>query len=118
MPMYDAPNGSKSYYILERVGVGLEERYLYKLGTAAFYIGESPDQSESPKWSRGKYAFQFDTYSAACHWLARWKPAGTHRVVYVNEDTDQFRAVDRPVEPNRMDERDWREFHYMNGKSN
>ena len=117
MPMYDAPKGSKSYYILERVGVGLEERYLYKLGKM-FLIGEDPDRSESPKWGRGQYAFRFDTYSAACHWLARWKPAGTHRVVYVNEDTDRFQAVDRPVEPDRIDERDWREFHYMNGKSN
>ena len=117
MPMYDAPNGSKSYYVLERVGVGLDERYLHKLGKM-FLIGEDPDRSERPRWSECKRAFRFDTYSAACHWLARWKPAGTHRVVYINEETDQFQAVDRPVEPERIDERDWQEFTHMNGRSN
>ena len=106
MPMYDAPNGSKSYYVIERVGVVLKERYLHKLGKHVI------------KWSECKYAFRFETYSAACHWLARYKPAGTHRVVYINEETDEFQAVDRPVEPDRMDERDWREFTHMNGRNN
>lgn len=115
--MYDAPYGSTQYYVLERVGAPIEERYLYKLGKM-FLIGEDPDLSQDPKWSECKYAFRFDTYTSACHWLARWKPAGTHRVVHINEETDEFQAVDRPVEMDRFDERDWREFHHMNGKSN
>ena len=118
MPMYDAPNGSKRYYIIERTGVPLDERFLHTLGKM-FLIGEDPDQSKQPTWMHCENAFRFDTYCAACHWLARWKPAGTHRLVYVDEDTDEFKYVmDGPVDQQRFDERDWQEYHHMNGKSN
>ena len=115
MPMYDAPNGSKQYYIIERIGVPLCERYLHKLGKQLL-IGESPDQSKQPSWDRAHHAFRFDTYTAACHWLLRIRPAGTHRLVYVDENTDEFKYVmEGPVDQERFDERDWKEYHHMNG---
>ena len=118
MPMYDAPNGSKQYYIIERIGVPLCERYLHKLGKQLL-IGESPDQSKPPSWERAHHAFRFNTYTAACHWLLRIRPDGTHRLVYVDENTDEFKYVmDGPVDQERFDERDWKEYHHMNGKSN
>ena len=118
MPLYDAPKHSPRYYIIERCGVPLTERYLCTLGKM-FLIGEDPDRSAHPTWMHCENAFRFDTYTAACHWLARWKPAGTHRLVYVDDEQDVFKYVmDGPVEPDRIDERDWREFHHMNGKSN
>ena len=116
--MYDAPNGSKQYYIIERNGKGGSVLYLKTLGKT-FLIGEDPDQSKEPTWSEEKYAFRFDAYTSACHWLLRWRPSGGNRVVYVDENTDDFiYADDGPVDKDRFDERDWREYHHMNGKSN
>ena len=118
MPLYDAPNGSTQYYIIEQTGVVHQDRYLKTLGKT-FLIGEDPDQSASPTWGYCEHAFQFDTYSAACHWLARWRPVGTHRLVHVDEDQGtRLYVMDGPVDQDRMDERDWQEFHHMNGKSN
>lgn len=118
MPMYDAPHGSKKYYIIERTGVPLTERYLCTLGKI-FLIGEDTDQSKRPTWMHCENAFRFDSYTSACHWLLRWKPEGTHRLVYVNEETDEFKYVmDGPVDQERFDERDWKEYHHMNGRSN
>lgn len=118
MPMYDAPNGSTRYYIIERTGVVHQDRYLKTLGKI-FLIGEDPDQSSHPTWGYCEHAFRFDTYSAACHWLARWKPVGTHRLVHVDIDEGTKTYVtDGPVEPDRFAERDWKEFHHMNGRTN
>lgn len=116
MPMYDAPNGSTKYYIIERNGPGGSVAYLKTLGKTLL-IGEDPDQSEAPTWSEGKYAFRFDTYTAACHWLLRLRPDGGIRVAYVDESTDDFiYADDGPIDKERFDERDWKEYHHMNGK--
>jgi hypothetical protein len=39
--------------------------------------------------------------------------------VYVDEEKDEFRYVmDGPVDQEHFDERDWREYHHMNGRSN
>lgn len=117
MPMYDAPNGSKQYYIIERIGVPLCKRYLHKLGKQLPLWASV--QREPPIWDREHHAFRFDTYTAACHWLLRIQPPGTHRLVYVDESTDEFKYVmDGPVDQERFDERDWKEYHHMNGKSN
>lgn len=116
--MYDTPNGSTKYYVIERVGVEPEQRYVRSLGRQLILNDPWDQPPKDPTFGRGDQWFKFDSYTSACHWLARWTPAGTYRVVYVNEETDQFQAVDRPVEPERMDERDWREFTHMNGKSN
>ena len=116
--MYDAPNGSTRYYIIEQTGVPLHRRFLHTLGKT-FLIGEDPDQSKRPTWSDGDQAFRFDSYTSACHWLLRWRPDGTHRLVYVDEEKDEFRYVmDGPVDQEHFDERDWREYHHMNGRSN
>ena len=117
MPMYDSKPGSKRYYIIERCGVPLTVRFLHTIGKIPV-PGDGQALSKQPTWHEAKYAFRFDTYTAACHWLARWRPDGTHRLVYVDEDTDDFKYVmDGPAEPERFDERDWKEFHHMNGKS-
>ena len=116
MPMYDAPHSSTKYYIIERTGVPLDERFLHKLGIT-FLIGEDPSRAKDPVWAREELAFRFDTYTSACHWLLRWRPAGTHRLVYVNEETNEFKYVmDGPAEQERFDERDWKEYHHMNRK--
>jgi len=118
MPMYDAKPSSTKYYVIEKVGEAYHERYLYKLGKI-FLIGEFPDQSSSPEFNDINKAFRFDTYSAACHYLARWMLPGTYRVVWVDDENDIFEwAQDGPMEPSRFDERDWREYHHWNGKSN
>ena len=116
--MYDAPNGSTRYYIIERTNIVNQDRYLKTLGKM-FLIGEDPDQSEAPTWGYCEHAFRFDSYTSACHWLMRWRPQGTHRLVHVDLDEGIKRYVpDGPVEPDCFAERDWREFTHMNGKSN
>jgi hypothetical protein len=124
--MYDAPNGSTKYYIIEQTGVIDSKRYVKTLGKQ-FLINEDPDLSQDPTWGYSEHAFKFDSYTSACHWLLRWKPVGTHRLVYVEEEQDDkgrwinrtFKYVmDGPVDQERFDERDWKEYHHMNGKSN
>ena len=118
MPFYDSPTPLSRYYVIERTGVLYHERYLKTLGKI-FLIGEDPDQSKHPTWGYLEHAFQFASYTAACHWLARWRPAGTYRLVHVNDDEGtRTYCMDGPVEPDCFDERDWKEFHHMNGRSN
>jgi len=121
--MYDVTPGGRQYYTIERCEVPLTERFLHTLGEMR-PDGDDPErnyplQSKQPTWGEPKHAFRFDTYTAACHWLLRWKPQGTHRLVYINEDTTECKYVmDGPVERERFDERDWKEYHHMNGKRN
>ena len=116
--MYDAPKGSSQYYIIERTGKVGQDRFLKTLGKV-FLIGEDPDRSAKPSWGYCEHAFRFDTYTSACHWLMRWNPRGTHQLVYVDLDEGIRKYVpDGPVDPERFAERDWQEFHEMNGRSN
>ena len=117
MPEHDNTTETR-YYVIERVGVEPHKRYLKTIGHQLIINDPWDQKPADPTFGPGDRWFKWHSYTAACHWLARWKPAGTYRVVYVNEETDQFQAVDRPVDPERMDERDWREFTHMNGKSN
>jgi len=118
MPAHNTLNNIKQYYIIERCGVPLTERFLHTIGNTPV-PGDGQALSQQPTWERAKHAFRFDTYTAACHWLLRWTPVGTHRLVYVDENTDVFKYVmDGPVDLERFEERDWREYHHMNGKSN
>ena len=118
MPAHNTSNSSTNYYIIERTGEPLDQRFLHTLGKTPV-PGDGQALSQQPRWFDEKHAFRFDTYSAACHWLARWTPTGTHRLIYVDQDNDGFEYVmDGPVDQKRFDERDWKEYHHMNGKSN
>ena len=122
MPLHDQSNATK-YYVIERVGVESDQRFQKTLGHQLI-INDPWDQKPSdPVFGRSDQWFKWDTYTGACHWLARWNLPGTYRVMYVEEyedgDCDIFEwAENGPVDPERFDERDWKEFHHMNGKSN
>lgn len=121
MPEHDNTTETR-YYVIERVGVEPHKRYLKTIGHQLIINDPWNQKPTDPTFGPGDRWFKWHSYSAACHWLARWKPAGTYRVMYVEEDVDGdalvFEHVDSPVEPERTDERDWREFTHMNGKSN
>jgi hypothetical protein len=121
MPEHDSTTETK-YYVIERVGVEPYERYLKTLGHQLIINDPWDKEPADPKFGYSDQWFKWHSYTAACHWLARWKPSGTYRVMYVEEDTsgdaDTFDWAPVPVEPGSFDERDWREFHHMNGKSN
>ena len=122
--MYDSSNGSSSYYIVKQTFNNVN-RYMYHPGRVPIPWADKPGDglalSQQPEWGFKEKAFRFDTYTAACHWLARWTPLGKHQLIHVSE-TDNGKVEryvpDGPVDPNRIDERDWREFHHMNGKYN
>ena len=110
------PAWGKKYYLIEQVGVEYWKRYLTKIGKLPM-TGDWTDTQE-PEFGLWEDAFRWDTYRGATHFLARWKMPGTYRVMWVDEDNDEFEwAVDGPKELDRFDERDWQEFHEMNGKS-
>ena len=118
MPEHDTLTNSKQYYVIERCEVPLTERFLKTIGKTPV-PGDGQALSDQPTWGLPPHAFRWDTYTAACHWLLRWKPQGTHRLVYINEDTTECKYVmDGPVDTERLDERDWKEYHHMNGKRN
>lgn len=119
MPMFDSPNSSSSYYIVEQT-FNTVNRYMYRPGRMPT-PGDGQALTQEPEWRFKEKAFRFDTYTAACHWLARWTPLGKHQLIHVSE-TDSGKVEryvpDGPIDPDRIDERDWREFHHMNGKYN
>ena len=117
--MHNASPVSTKYYIIEKVGAEHWARYLYKLGKTHICLAPDTDKSENPTFKDGEQAFRFDTYTAACHYLARLMLPGTYRVMWVDDDNDIFEwAQDGPMEPSRFAERDWQEYHQWNGKSN
>jgi len=121
MPEHDDTTDTR-YYVIERVGVEPHKRYLKTLGRQLIINDPWDQKPTDPKFGPSECWFKWYSYTAACHWLARWRPDGTYRVMYVEEDADGdalvFEHVDSPVEPQRMDERDWQEFNHMNGRSN
>ena len=121
MPTHDNTTQTK-YYEIERVGVDPDQRYLRTLGRQLILNDPWDQPPKDPTFGRSDQWFKFDSYTGACHWLARWKPAGTYRVMWVEEapdgDCDTFEWAQQPQQPERFTERDWQEFHHMNGKSN
>tara|TARA_A100001011_G_C13971265_1_gene699375 strand:+ start:198 stop:569 length:372 start_codon:yes stop_codon:yes gene_type:complete len=123
MPEHNRTDQTR-YYVIERVGVEPHERFLTKLGHQLMLIFSSSfaQKPTDPTFGSSEHWFKWDTYTAACHWLARWKPPGTYRVMRVEEDADGdalvYEWAQQPVDQERFDERDWKEFHHMNGKSN
>lgn len=121
MPEHDNTTETK-YYVIERVGVELEQRYLKTIGRQLIMNDPWDEKPADPTFGRSDQWFKWHSYTAACHWLARWKLAGTYRVMRVEEDADgdadTFEWALWPVEPESFHERDWQEFHHMNGKSN
>ena len=112
------PAWKDKFYVIEHVGVEYHKRYLKELGHQ--YIMNDPwDQpARDPKFGSYEDAFRWSTYQSACHWLARWNLPGTYRVIWVDLDNDVFEWADGPREPDSFGERDWKEFHEWNGKSN
>lgn len=122
MPKHDDSNETR-YYVIEQVGVEPEHRFLKTIGRQLFEKDPWNGKSADPTFGRSDQWFKWHSYTGACHWLARWKPSGTYRVMYVEEDAsgdaDTFEWTETgPVDLESFDERDWQEFHHMNGKSN
>lgn len=121
MPEHDDTTETQ-YYVIERVGVEPHERYLKTLGHQLIINDPWDKQPADPEFGHSDRWFKWHSYTAACHWLARWNLPGTYRVMHVEEDADGdavvFEHADQPVDLQQFDERDWREFTHMNGKSN
>lgn len=120
MPEHNSTTETK-YYVIEHVGAEPDQRYLKTIGRQLILHDPWAVKGAAPTFGQSDQWFKWHSYTAACHWLARWKPAGTYRVMYVKEDedgdADTFEWAPLPVEPNNFDERDWQEFHHMNGRS-
>ena len=102
------------YYIIERVGVEYNYRFMTNIGKMPMY--GNPLGATEPTFGSFLDAFKFPTYRNATHKLAHWKMPGTFRVMYVDEE-EEVQHVTEPVDKECFDERDWQEFHEENGKS-
>jgi hypothetical protein len=106
----------KTFYVIEQVGVDYASRFMTNIGKLPF-TGDWTDTKE-PTFGQFINVYKFPTYRSATHRLALWSMPGTYRVMYVDEDSNMHSCESGPKNPKDFTERDWKEFHEENGKSN